>query len=102
MDNELYKKTVTRLSRVGIKDPTAVIIAMAEEIEHYRERITGLEALLYGYPDDPHAPLIRAPWETENEFICRLNKKINDGKLTVNAARKSLGLPPIEHSNGEG
>lgn len=41
--NELYKRTVERLGRCGIKDPTAQIIALAEEIEGYREHIRVME-----------------------------------------------------------
>lgn len=48
MDMDLYEKTVKRLGRVGVKDPTAQIIALAEEIEQYRAKIIGLEALLRG------------------------------------------------------
>ena len=40
---ELFDKTVKRLSRVGVNDPTAQIIYLAEEIEQYREKIRGLE-----------------------------------------------------------
>lgn len=36
---ELYTKTVTRLARIGAKDPTAQIIALAEEIERYRGQV---------------------------------------------------------------
>ncbi len=44
---KLYKKTVKRLSRGGIiNDPTAWILALAEEIERYREKILALEDLL--------------------------------------------------------
>ena len=35
----LYTSTVRRLERIGAKDPTAQIIALAEEIEHYRDQI---------------------------------------------------------------
>ena len=48
--NPLYEKTTKRLARGGIKDPTNQIIALAEEIEHYRAKIQNLEALLYGLP----------------------------------------------------
>lgn len=40
---ELYSKTFRRLARVGIKDPTAQILALAEEIERYRAKIYALE-----------------------------------------------------------
>ena len=43
---ELYTKTVTRLARIGEKDPTAQIIALAEEIERYRDQIKRLEDAL--------------------------------------------------------
>lgn len=36
---EIYAKTVRRLARMGVTDPTAQIIALAEEIEQYRERL---------------------------------------------------------------
>lgn len=36
---ELYNRTVRRLARTGVKDPTGQIIALAEEIERYRERL---------------------------------------------------------------
>lgn len=40
---KLYNRTVRRLARAGIKEPSAQIIALAEEIEHYRARIDWLE-----------------------------------------------------------
>lgn len=42
----IYKKTTSRLARGGINDPTAQIIALAEEIERYRDKIHALEAQL--------------------------------------------------------
>ena len=47
---ELYEKTTKRLARAGVKDPTAQIIYMAEEIERYRAKIRGLEAHIRGIP----------------------------------------------------
>ncbi len=41
--NELYKRTAERLGRVGIKDPTSQITALAQEIEQYRAKIRGME-----------------------------------------------------------
>ena len=38
----LYLKTMERLRRMQITDPTSAIIALAEEVEHYREKIQGL------------------------------------------------------------
>lgn len=49
---ELLKKTTARLARCGIKDPTAQIISLAEEIERYRDKIMGLEVALSGLPAD--------------------------------------------------
>lgn len=43
---EIFGKTVKRLARGGILDPTAQIIALAEEIERYRDKIHALEELL--------------------------------------------------------
>lgn len=45
-EQKIYTKTVQRLARGGIKDPTAQIIALAEEIERYRDKIHKLEELL--------------------------------------------------------
>ena len=39
---ELYKKTMERLSRMQINDPTSAIIALAEEVEMYRSKIQNL------------------------------------------------------------
>ena len=39
---DLYCRTVRRLERQGVKDPTAQIVALAEEIEYYRGRISSL------------------------------------------------------------
>lgn len=36
---ELYDRTVARLKRGGVNDPTAQIIALAEENENYRKRL---------------------------------------------------------------
>lgn len=52
---ELYDRTVARLKRVGIKDPTAQIIALAEEIERYRGKINALEELLQKAPETEEA-----------------------------------------------
>lgn len=41
--NDLYNRTAERLGRVGIKDPTAQITALAQEIELYRAKIRGQE-----------------------------------------------------------
>lgn len=43
MSMQQYTSTVARLARAGVKDPTAQIIFLAEEIERYREKIYGLE-----------------------------------------------------------
>lgn len=40
---ELYNQTVKRFSRIGIKSPMELIIALAEEIERYRDKIYWLE-----------------------------------------------------------
>ena len=37
--NTLYKSTAKRLGRMGIKDPTAQVIALAKECEEYRAQI---------------------------------------------------------------
>ena len=39
----LYEKTVNRLEGLGISNPLAQIIQLAEEIEQHREKIHGLE-----------------------------------------------------------
>lgn len=44
--NEIYEKTVKRLARMGVKDPTGQIVALAEEIEQYRAKIRNLEEQL--------------------------------------------------------
>ena len=41
--HNLYNETVKRLARGGINDPTSQIIALADEIEQYRETIRRLE-----------------------------------------------------------
>lgn len=53
---ELYNQTVKRLARGGIKDPTAQIIALAEEIEHYRDKIYALEERLKETETQTKAP----------------------------------------------
>ena len=52
MKYKLYEKTAARLAKAGAKDPTAMIVALAEEIEHYRAKIHGLETMLHGLPPD--------------------------------------------------
>lgn len=42
----LYEKTVKRLERMGISNPIAQIIQLAEEIEWYRERISDLTEII--------------------------------------------------------
>ncbi len=56
---ELYNQTVKRLARGGIKDPTAQIIALAEEIECYRAKIRGMEEEQQQNDEQTKAP--RAP-----------------------------------------
>lgn len=41
-------------------------------------------------------PLVRMINETENEFVQRINTRLEEGKLTPNAARKSMGLPEVK------
>lgn len=41
--HELFTITVKRLARAGIKDPTAQIVALAEEIDLYRAKIQHME-----------------------------------------------------------
>lgn len=44
--HDTYTKAVKRLARQDIKDPTAQIIALEQEIDYYRERIKELLAEL--------------------------------------------------------
>lgn len=44
---------------------------------------------------NPHEPLKRKPGETEQAFCSRVSRKLSEGKLTPNAARKSVGLIPF-------
>lgn len=55
---EIYTKTVKRLARGGIKDPTAQIIALAEEIDCYRNKIFWLETRR---TEVPAAPITHSP-----------------------------------------
>lgn len=43
---ELYERTVRRLARAGAKDPTSQIIALAEEVDYYRNKIRALEEFI--------------------------------------------------------
>ena len=43
---ELYNRTVRRLARANAKDPTSQIIALAEEVDYYRDKIHALEKLI--------------------------------------------------------
>lgn len=52
---KLYNRTAARLKRAGINDPTAQIIARAEEIEYYRGKINALEELLQKAPETEEA-----------------------------------------------
>lgn len=58
-EQRIYTQTVKRLGRRGIKDPTAQVIALAEEIDRYRNRIYWLEQR---QTEVPPAPII--PWCT--------------------------------------
>lgn len=53
---DLYGKTVRRLARCGAHRPSEQIIALAEEIERYRDKIYGLEKQL----DEEHQRYISA------------------------------------------
>lgn len=61
---EIYTKTVERLRRMGVTDPTAQIIALAEEIDHYRNRIIYLE----NKPTE--APAVPAGPPTKHRYTC--------------------------------
>lgn len=59
-----YAQTVKRLARGGISDPTAQIIALAEEIERYRDKIYALEERLKETETQtkaPHTPIMPFP-----------------------------------------
>lgn len=56
---KIYAQTAQRLARGGILDPTAQIIALAEEIERYRDKIYALEERLKETETQTKAP--RAP-----------------------------------------
>ncbi len=53
---EIYTKTEERLRRMGVTDPTGQIIALAEEIDHYRDKIIYLENKPTGAPAVPAGP----------------------------------------------
>ena len=52
----IYEKTVQRLARAGVKDPTAQIVFLAEEIERYRSKIRSLEDYIKGLTDSQPKP----------------------------------------------
>lgn len=69
---------------------------------------TKLEALLakVGPPPkgpkvNPHLPLKRREGESVAAFEKRVSEAIEEGKITLNAARQSIGLPPIERKSYE-
>lgn len=43
---ELYIKTKARLRRMGVENPADVIVALAEEIDRYREKIHTMEEFI--------------------------------------------------------
>ena len=45
---------------------------------------------------NPHEPMQKLPGESSEHFVHRITEALELGELTMNAARKSLGLPPIE------
>lgn len=49
---------------------------------------------------NPHQPLTRYDWETSEEFAKRVQDKLAQGELTMNAARVSLGLPHLPAEPG--
>lgn len=82
---ELYHQTARRLSRVGIKDPTAQIIALAEEIENYRDQIQSMVR-----PETPH--VVYSCVHTV-PFWCSTEAK-DDAKRRIAA---ELGAALLEH-----
>lgn len=44
---------------------------------------------------NPHKPIERLPGESTEQFIDRLERKIAKNEITANAARASVGLPPL-------
>ncbi len=85
MENELYKQTVRRLARMGVTDPTSQIIALAEEIERYREKIRCLEGLLSagGIPLPGKTEYIGITWFPQfsswESFAKSLEEKYREG-----------------------
>ena len=43
---ETYMKTKERLRRMGIENPAEVIVALTEEIDHYRAKIRAMEEFI--------------------------------------------------------
>ena len=50
---------------------------------------------------NPHLPLKRREGESVAAFEKRVSEAIEEGKITLNAARQSIGLPPIERKSYE-
>lgn len=70
---ELYTNTVNRLARGGISDSISQIVALAEEIERYRETINGLVA--HQQNDERPATTAKQPAPMTREQILDTAKK---------------------------
>ena len=100
---QLYEQTARRLARKGINDPTRQIIALTEEIEHYRAKIMGLEAMMElkhkaRYTQyDPDLDRFVAPFLVDpftNKYTT-LNVHIDQVRMEFSPREKS----PIDSSN---
>lgn len=69
MDITIYNETVQRLARTGVNDPTRQIIALAEEINRYRDRIFALEDAARMGSGDVWAPASELPPDGETVLV---------------------------------
>ena len=87
--SKLQQWWLDRLRNMGF---SVHVVWNEQDVENVERAI---RCMLTGGPD-PHKPLTRELGEPEYAFVHRVAEALQDNKLTANAARASIGLPPIE------
>ena len=104
---ELYKETKRRLRRIGIENPAEVIVALAEEIDHYRKKIKAMEEQIASKNETKHgdgtaiAQALRSKQSRDNrELLDRAAARIDEleaeteslKRLIVNIAKEEISV----------
>lgn len=97
---EWYKILCLCLSCFSFGLSASGLVFSSLEYRRAKDRLKRLDALRADLSKkkeelDTHVPLARFSWETPEEFANRVQERLARGKLTMNAARLSIGLPAL-------